>query len=49
MIVSNNEDENDNCPRLLFEEMRYIKQNLSCFGGKLFGSKTNINIKIYTR
>ena len=28
MIVSNNEDENYNRPRLLFEEMRYIKPTL---------------------
>ena len=31
MIVSNNEDENDNCPRLLFEEMRYIKPKFIVF------------------
>ena len=48
MIVSNNnEDENENRPRLLFEEMLSIKTALIVPQGKLFGSNTNINIKIH--
>ena len=48
MIVSNNnEDKNENRPRLLFEEMLSIKTAFIVPQGKLFGSNTNINIKIH--
>ena len=48
MIVSNNnEDKNDNRPWLLFEEMRSIKTAFIVPRGKLFWSRSNINIKIY--
>ena len=32
-------------PGLLFEEMRSIKPTFIVFRGKLFGSKTNVNIQ----